>query len=139
MVCDLDGFKQVNDRFGHLEGNKVLRSFAQKIREHCRGYDYVARMGGDEFVIVAPGLAHEAAMVRAQEFNTFAIQAGFEVTRENTLTISVGLALFDTDGTDAEQLLAAADIRMYKVKKSSRKSDSNSNVMYTGVAPVVVQ
>src|SRR3954453_13246926 len=45
MVCDLDGFKQINDRFGHLEGNKVLRVFANGLRNVCREYDYVARMG----------------------------------------------------------------------------------------------
>src|ERR1700676_85593 len=56
MVADLDGFKQINDRFGHLEGNRVLRLFAHSLKETSREYDYVARMGGDEFVVIAPGL-----------------------------------------------------------------------------------
>ncbi len=56
LVCDLDGFKQVNDRFGHLKGNEVLQDVANGLREACRGSDYLARMGGDEFVLVLPGL-----------------------------------------------------------------------------------
>src|SRR5437667_12422488 len=67
MVCDMDGFKQINDRFGHLEGNRVLRLFAQALKETCREYDYVARMGGDEFVVVAPGLAADAAVKQADQ------------------------------------------------------------------------
>ena len=55
MVCDLDGFKQVNDRFGHMTGNKVLRLIANGLREQCGDTDYVARMGGDEFVILSSG------------------------------------------------------------------------------------
>jgi diguanylate cyclase (GGDEF)-like protein len=51
LVCDLDGFKQINDRFGHLEGNRLLKAVAKSFKKHCREYDYVARMGGDEFVL----------------------------------------------------------------------------------------
>ncbi len=58
MVSDMDGFKQINDRFGHLEGNRVLRLFAQALKDSSREYDYVARMGGDEFVVIATG-AHD--------------------------------------------------------------------------------
>ena len=61
MVCDMNGFKKINDRFGHLEGNRVLRLFAQALKDSCREYDYVARMGGDEFVVIAPGLAADAS------------------------------------------------------------------------------
>ncbi len=56
LVCDLDGFKLVNDRFGHLAGNSLLRAIAGALRQSVREYDYVARLGGDEFVILLPGL-----------------------------------------------------------------------------------
>ena len=57
LVCDLNGFKQINDQFGHLEGNRVLRDVAEALRCNCREYDYVARMGGDEFTLLLPGLS----------------------------------------------------------------------------------
>jgi len=123
MVSDLDGFKQVNDRFGHLEGNRVLRLYAQALKESCREYDYVARMGGDEFVVVAPGLAVDAAVKKGEQMRALAKQAGFEICAEDILSLSVGQAVYPDDGTDAEQLLAQADRRMYieKQKHPSRK------------------
>ena len=117
MVCDLDGFKAINDRFGHLEGNKVLRVFANALRNVCREYDYVARMGGDEFIIIAPGMTREAADEKAALLNELAVEAGREVCGEDLLSLSVGTAFFCEDGMDAEQLLAEADRRMYIVKQ----------------------
>jgi diguanylate cyclase (GGDEF)-like protein len=117
MVCDLDGFKAINDRFGHLEGNKVLRVFANALRNVCREYDYVARMGGDEFIIIAPGMTREAADEKAMLLNDLAVEAGREVCGEDLLSLSVGTAYFYEDGMDAEQLLAEADRRMYIVKQ----------------------
>jgi diguanylate cyclase (GGDEF)-like protein len=124
MVCDMDGFKQINDRFGHLEGNRVLRLFAQALKESCREYDYVARMGGDEFVVVAPGLPAEAAAKKADVLRELAQQAGRVVCREDILSLSVGQALYPDDGRDAEGLLAEADRRMYieKQQQPSRKN-----------------
>jgi len=117
MVSDMDGFKQVNDRFGHLEGNRVLRLFAQALKDICREYDYVARMGGDEFVVVAPGLAMDASSKRAEQMRALAKQAGSEVCGEEILSLSVGRAVYPEDGEDAEQLLAEADRRMYLEKQ----------------------
>jgi diguanylate cyclase (GGDEF)-like protein/putative nucleotidyltransferase with HDIG domain len=124
MVSDMDGFKQINDRFGHLEGNRVLRLFAQALKDSCREYDYVARMGGDEFVVVAPGLTLEAANKKAESLRELARQAGQEVCSEDILSLSVGQALYPEDGKDAESLLAEADRRMYieKQKQPSRKN-----------------
>jgi diguanylate cyclase (GGDEF)-like protein len=118
MVCDLDGFKSVNDRFGHLQGNEVLRKFAQSIEAICREYDYVGRMGGDEFVIIGPGLTAEAAREKAVQLSALAREAGNQVCGEDFLSVSVGIVSFPADGDDAEQLLTEADRRMYSAKKA---------------------
>jgi diguanylate cyclase (GGDEF)-like protein/putative nucleotidyltransferase with HDIG domain len=124
MVCDMDGFKQINDRFGHLEGNRVLRLFAEVLRGTCREYDYVARMGGDEFVVIAPGLAADAATKKANQLRELARQVGQEICREDILSVSVGRSVYPDDGMDAEDLLAEADRRMYleKQQQPSRKN-----------------
>jgi diguanylate cyclase (GGDEF)-like protein/putative nucleotidyltransferase with HDIG domain len=117
MVCDMDGFKQINDRFGHLEGNRVLVRFAQMLKKSCREYDYVARMGGDEFVVIAPGLTAEAAASKAENLRQLVQKAGREVCGENTLSLSIGQAVYPETGVDAEDLLAEADQRMYIEKR----------------------
>ncbi len=117
MVCDMDGFKQINDRFGHLEGNRVLKIFAQRLKESCREYDYVARMGGDEFVVVAPGLTADATRTKMLGLREMARTAGYEVCREDILSLSVGQAVYPENGRDAEELLAEADRRMYQEKQ----------------------
>src|SRR5438445_5817715 len=124
MVSDMDGFKQINDRFGHLEGNRVLRLFSHALKETCREYDYVARMGGDEFVVIAPGLTAETATKKAESLRELARQAGAEVCGEDILSLSVGQAVYPSDGKDAEALLAEADRRMYieKQQQPSRKN-----------------
>ncbi len=124
MVCDMDGFKQINDRFGHLEGNRVLRMFAQALKQSCREYDYVARMGGDEFVVIAPGLEADSAVKKADQLRELARQVGQEICQEDILSLSVGRSMYPEDGLDAEELLAEADRRMYmeKQQQPSRKN-----------------
>jgi diguanylate cyclase (GGDEF)-like protein/putative nucleotidyltransferase with HDIG domain len=117
LVCDIDGFKAINDSFGHLEGDKLLREFSTRLKEACRGYDYVARMGGDEFVITAPGLTPEAAQEKAERLNQAAVESGRHVCGREVITLSVGTAFCPEDGYDVERLLAEADRRMYSMKQ----------------------
>jgi len=118
MVCDIDGLKKINDSFGHLEGDRLLREFSIRLKEACRGYDYVARMGGDEFVVTAPGLTLEAATEKASRLNEAAIEAGRHTCGREVTTLSVGTAFCPEDGYDVEALLAEADRRMYAVKQA---------------------
>ena len=117
MVCDLDNFKQINDLYGHLEGDNLLKDFAAQLKEGCRGYDYVARMGGDEFVVVAPGLSPEASSEKASRLNLLAVEAGRKIAGRDLVGMSVGTAFCPQDGFDVERLLAEADRRMYSMKQ----------------------
>ncbi len=126
VVCDLDGFKQVNDRFGHLEGNKVLRYVAHKLRENCREYDYVARMGGDEFVLLLPGMTAESVGLRISEFRHSIAEAVDLLPEPCALSMSAGASFFPEDSTEAEELLSTADLRMYK---SKRKQSPHQNTL----------
>jgi diguanylate cyclase (GGDEF)-like protein len=118
MVCDINGLKKINDSFGHLEGDKLLREFSTRVREACRDYDYVARMGGDEFVVTAPGLTGDAVQEKINRLNQAAIEAGRSTCGRNVTTLSVGTAFCPEDGYEVEALLAEADRRMYSVKQA---------------------
>jgi diguanylate cyclase (GGDEF)-like protein len=119
-VLDLDGFKMVNDRFGHLEGNRTLHEVAAGLRDACREYDYVSRMGGDEFVVLLPGVKPADVDIKVAQFREVVAQIGKNLFHEEFLSISIGVAHFLIDGNDAEQLLAEADRRMYKEKRSHK-------------------
>ncbi|HBY63261.1 MAG TPA: hypothetical protein DEH78_25850 [Solibacterales bacterium] len=116
IVCDLDGFKKVNDRYGHIEGNRVLKLVANGLKACCRDYDCVARMGGDEFVLVMPDLTAEAADAAVDRLRSVALEAGLAVCGEAIVGLSAGVALYPGDGDGAELLLAIADRRMYGAK-----------------------
>ncbi len=120
VVGDLDGFKRVNDTFGHMEGNRVLQYVAQRLRELCREYDIVARMGGDEFVLVFPGLAPEAAAAKMSSVCRSVAEGARRTFPAEDIVLSAGYATFPGDGQDAEELLAVADRRMFAVKRDRR-------------------
>ena len=133
VVGDLDNFKQVNERYGYVEGNRVLRAVANALRDGCREYDYVARMGGDEFVIVFPASDRVGMRARMDELRAICAKAGCGVPAMEGMTMSVGEAYFPEDGSDAEQLLAAADRRMFRAKRAFRSEPAMD------AAPVLIQ
>lgn len=132
IVCDLDGFKKINDRYGHVAGDKVLKLFSNLMQDVCREYDYMARMGGDEFVIVAPSMSPGSVSEKAILLSTLAQEAGREVCGKDILSLSMGAAFFPQDGLEAEELLAEADKKMYVAKKLHYERREK-------IAPIVAQ
>jgi diguanylate cyclase (GGDEF)-like protein/putative nucleotidyltransferase with HDIG domain len=120
MVCDLDRFKEVNDRFGHNAGNRVLQTFAHGLAKINRDYDVTARFGGDEFVLVLPGMKAEDVGEKMAALSALASEVGRTVCGENIISASVGVASWPDDGVTADELLAEADRRMYANKHSVR-------------------
>jgi diguanylate cyclase (GGDEF)-like protein/putative nucleotidyltransferase with HDIG domain len=118
LVLDLNGFKDINDRSGQIKGNNLLRMFAAALKDTCREYDYAARIGGDEFVIVVPGMPAEAVAEMSGRLQKTARDVGKEVCAPRALTLSIGQASYPKDGGDAETLLSVADQSMYRMKRS---------------------
>ncbi len=123
MFLDLDRFKLVNDTAGHPEGDKLLRSVGAQLKALVRETDTVARVGGDEFVLLLPEIARardavELAKRIREDFGRPRILADHEFH----ITPSIGIAVFPADGDDAETLLANADIAMYYVKEHGKNS-----------------
>jgi len=124
IVCDLDGFKHINDEFGHLAGNQVLEAFASNLKLACREYDYVSRMGGDEFVVIAPGLKRDGVQEICARIHTVAANGCAEFCGGGAMSASVGVAFYPDDTDDAAQLMVEADKRMYAMKKDRRRAGS---------------
>ena len=117
LLCDLNGFKKVNDSFGHLVGNKLLQEIARKLQAACREYDQVGRLGGDEFVLVLPEITASTVKELRRRLELAVEEAGFTVCRRKVVTVSIGYAHHPEDGVAADVLLSEADRRMYESKE----------------------
>ena len=117
LFLDLDNFKAVNDTYGHAAGDRLLKSVAERLRQSLRATDVAARIGGDEFVVLARSLTSEQAAELSHRL-TNSISAPYDLGDgvHATIGVSVGIALVPEHGADAEALLAVADEALYEAK-----------------------
>ena len=123
LMIDLDHFKLVNDTFGHLVGDEVLRGLAMILQRSVRSVDMVARYGGEEFVVVLPETGEMGAVAFAERIRQRAEQHNFEAARSATvrITVSIGVSCFPSPHVEsAEDLFARADAALYRAKDRGR-------------------
>ncbi|MGO8813045.1 MAG: GGDEF domain-containing protein [Terriglobia bacterium] len=122
MMADIDHFKLVNDKFGHIPGDEVLCEVARRLRTSARTYDAVGRFGGEEFLIVAPGCNVAPGLVQAERLRE--VVSSQPITLRDfslTVTISVGVStILEPRREDMEALLCAADEALYRAKAAGR-------------------
>ncbi|MFO1346583.1 MAG: EAL domain-containing protein [Rhodocyclaceae bacterium] len=123
MLLDLDRFKLINDGFGHIPADNLLKAVATRLAHCVRDTDTVARLGGDEFVVVLGGIddADSVASVAAKIMRNLTLPLSIE-GKEVFVTASVGIAMYPRDGDHGENLLRNADVAMYRVKEHGRNN-----------------
>ncbi|GAA0302755.1 hypothetical protein GCM10009128_22580 [Psychrosphaera haliotis] len=122
LFIDLDNFKQINDEYGHLVGDQILKSVGSRLNVFNRGSDYVARYGGDEFVLLAPNISElthlrQLAKIKFDVISgAYAVETSQQAVKNIIVEASIGGAIFDIHGKSANELLKSADEAMYKAK-----------------------
>jgi diguanylate cyclase (GGDEF)-like protein len=146
-LIDIDHFKAVNDTYGHLVGDKVLRALSDAFREQLRDYDLAGRFGGEEFVLLLPQTDEADALSIAERLRAHV--AGMAVPADDgagpgtlvSLTVSVGVAALGAAGSEVTDLLAAADAALYYAKQTGRNKThvAPANISLTQVVPMARQ
>jgi diguanylate cyclase (GGDEF)-like protein len=116
LILDLDRLKEINDRYGHVAGNRALCRVANVMRLECRDYDVTARYGGDEFAIVLPNANRKTAHDVARRIRRQLCAD----TEHPPISVSLGIAIWPEDGFTVEKLVLTADDELYTMKNKSR-------------------
>ena len=126
LFVDLDGFKAVNDSFGHEAGDSLLKTVAENLNNSVRAMDTVARIGGDEFLVILTGLHHQQAVDRiaTKLIESVCVLSGMFESKDSNISLgaSIGISMYPNDGDDISQLIAKADKAMYQVKAAGKNS-----------------
>ena len=122
LCLDLDRFKEVNDLFGHAAGDTVLQTVASRVTAVLDPRHVMARLGGDEFAILMPRIANPAAAGRLAETILEALRAKSDAPETNSISTSIGIAVYPDDAADRETLLSHADTALYRAKSEGRNT-----------------
>ena len=120
LMIDIDHFKAFNDRFGHPEGDTVLRNTGAFLSRHLRSTDVAARYGGEEFIVLLPSTGKREAGKKADNLRKAFAQAGLSGESKAKVTVSVGVASMPDDGLTEHELVGAADAALYVAKRQGR-------------------
>jgi diguanylate cyclase (GGDEF)-like protein len=119
LLVDADNFKDVNDRFGHLHGDEVLKAVAGQLAAMLRPTDRLFRFGGEEFVVLSARTNHAEGLLLAEHLR-WQVATNVRNLEDHPITVSVGVATTGSDATSFNSLLAVADDRLYQAKKGGR-------------------
>lgn len=123
LMFDIDHFKKINDTYGHVVGDQCIKALAQSAKEHLRKVDYLGRYGGDEFIIILPGISVEGAKVVAER-----LRQQVSTACKPKITVSIGIAVYDKDGTTVTELISKADQGLYRSKRRGRNAVSHGEI-----------
>jgi diguanylate cyclase (GGDEF)-like protein len=145
-LIDVDHFKQINDTYGHHGGDEVLRELAKRLGKAIRQNDYLGRYGGEELMVVMPGLSYVGAAAPIERLRESVAELPFKVCEFNVnLTVSIGMAWCESSADTMHDIISRADAALYAAKGSGRNrvvyppSPRDPNVESTGSRRYIVE